>query len=198
MKSFIGTGSDSFASNSRAEIKVQGTADEERRSVILREDPVKIPGEPSNPVIHSVMERRSFLKSAGALAAPAIIPAAALGREGRTAPSERVTIGLVGAGGKGYDLMRDFYSQCKDEVQFVAIADPDASHAERGKRLAEKNWGEGCRTYRDFRELCARDDLDAVVVATPDHWHADVSLPGTAMQLLCAHLRVSPIFRRHL
>ena len=111
------------------------------------------------------MKRRSFLKSAGALAAPSIIPAAVLGREGRTAPSERVTVGLVGAGGKGYDLMRDFYSQCKDEVQFVAIADPDARHAERGKRLAEKNWGEGCRTYRDFRDLCARDDLDAVVVA---------------------------------
>ena len=51
-----------------------------------------------------------------------------------------MTVGLVGAGGKGYDLMRDFYSQCKDEVQFVAIADPDARHAERGKRLAEKNW----------------------------------------------------------
>lgn len=94
------------------------------------------------------MKRRSFLKSAGALAAPSIIPAAVLGREGRTAPSERVTVGLVGAGGKGYDLMRDFYSQCKDEVQFVAIADPDARHAERGKRLAEKNWGEGCRTTR--------------------------------------------------
>ena len=147
MKSFIGTGSDSFTANSRAEIKDQGTADEGLRLVIYRKDPVKIPGELFNPVIHSVMERRSFFKSAGALAAPAIIPADALGREGRTAPSERVTIGLVGAGGKGYDLMRDFYSQCKDEVQFVAIADPDATHAECGKRLAEKNWGEGRKTY---------------------------------------------------
>ena len=127
-------------------------------------------------MIHLVMQRRSFCKLAGAFAGPVILPASVLGRRGQTVPSERVTIGLIGAGGKGYDLMRDFYSQCRDEVQFVAIADPDTRHAERGKRLAEKNWGEGCKTYRDFRDLCGRDDLDAVVVATPDHWHALAAL----------------------
>ena len=140
------------------------------------QDFAKIPGEPSKAVIHLVMQRRSFCKLAGAFAGPVILPASVLGRRGQTVPSERVTIGLIGAGGKGYDLMRDFYSQCRDEVQFVAIADPDARHAERGKRLAEKNWGEGCKTYRDFRDLCGRDDLDAVVVATPDHWHALAAL----------------------
>ena len=122
------------------------------------------------------MKRRSFFKTTGAVISPLVIPASVLGREEKTAPSERVTIGLVGAGGKGTDLMRDFYSRCKDEVQFVAIADPDVKHAERGKQLAEKYWGQGCKTYKDFRELCDRDDLDAVVVATPDHWHAIAAL----------------------
>lgn len=116
------------------------------------------------------------MKKAGAVAAPTIVPAGVLGRGPKSAPSDRVTLGLVGAGGKGYDLMRDFFAQCKQEVQFVAIADPDQKHAARGKSLAEKNWGKGCTTYRDFRELCARDDLDAVVVATPDHWHALAAL----------------------
>ncbi len=117
------------------------------------------------------MKRRSFLKTASAVAAPSIVPASVLGRGGATAPSERVTMGVVGCGGKGHGLMQDFQSRCEKEVQFVAIADPDAKHCERGRQFAEKHWGEGCKIYKDFRELCARDDLDAVVVATPDHWH---------------------------
>ena len=122
------------------------------------------------------MKRRSFMRSAAVAAAPTVVPASVLGRNGRMGPSERVTIGLAGAVGKGYDLMWDFHSQCRDEVQFVAIADPDTKHVERGRRLAEKNWGEGCTTYRDFRAFCARSDLAAVVVAIPDHWHALAAL----------------------
>ena len=120
------------------------------------------------------MNRRSFLKTAAAFVAPTIIPASALGRGDKPAPSERVTIGLIGAGGKGLDLMGDF-SHCK-EAQFTAISDVDRRHLQKGKALAEKLYGEGCATHHDFRELCARKDLDAVVVATPDHWHALAAL----------------------
>ena len=121
--------------------------------------------------LKAMLKRRSFLKTAGAIAAPLIIPATALGTVDKAAASERVTLGLIGAGGKGLDLMGDFSRQCK-EVQFVAVADPDKVHANKGKALAEKLFGKGCETYQDFRHLCARKDIDAVVVATPDHWHA--------------------------
>ena len=124
-----------------------------------------------------MLKRRSFLKTAGAIAAPMIIPATALGTVDKPAASERVTLGLIGAGGKGLDLMGDFSRQCK-EVQFVAVADPDQVHAGKGKALAEKLFGKGCEIYKDFRQLCARKDIDAVVVATPDHWHALACLEG--------------------
>ena len=118
-----------------------------------------------------MLNRRGFLKTTGAILSPTIIPSMVLGTDEKPAASERVTVGLIGAGGKGLDLMGDFSRQCK-EVQFVAVADPDKVHAKKGKALAEKLFGKGCETYKDFRHLCARKDIDAVVIATPDHWHA--------------------------
>ena len=117
------------------------------------------------------LNRRTFLKASGAIVAPAIIPASALGFADKPAAGDRVTLGLIGSGGKGRDLMTDFNRTCK-EAQFVAVADPDRTQAERGRAVAEKLFGGGCKIYRDYRELCARKDIDAVVVATPDHWHA--------------------------
>ena len=117
------------------------------------------------------LNRRTFLKASGAIVAPAIIPASALGFADKPAAGDRVTLGLIGSGGKGRDLMTDFNRTCK-EAQFVAVADPDRTQAEKGRAVAEKLFGGGCKIYRDYRELCARKDIDAVVVATPDHWHA--------------------------
>lgn len=116
--------------------------------------------------------RRRFLKQAAfALSAPTIIPSSALGLDGATAPSERITMGLIGSGGQGVSNMNDFL-RFKD-VQVIAIADVDKTHREAAAKLVNKQHGnEDCALYNDFRELNARTDIDAVIVATPDHWHA--------------------------
>jgi hypothetical protein len=114
-------------------------------------------------------DRRKFLQStAAALAFPAIIPARALGREGKLPPSERVRLGHVGVGGQGTGLFQQF--QKLPGAQSVAVADCYADR--RNQRAGEC----GGKAYSDFRELLARDDVDAVVVATPDHWHVPVAI----------------------
>jgi predicted dehydrogenase len=138
--------------------------------------------------------RRDFLKTATALAAPAIIPGAALGF-GRPAPSNRVQVGCVGLGSQGSYDMRDFLKQA--DAQVVAVCDVHRLHyrdkpwgngpamgREPSRQLVEKTYAaekasgkyKGCDAYADFRELCGRKDIDAVLVGTPDHWHAMVAL----------------------
>jgi predicted dehydrogenase len=117
--------------------------------------------------------RRQFLKS-GALAAvavPYIIPGSALGKNGAVAPSNRIVMAAIGLGAQGREDLRGFLS--KDEVQMIAICDVDKSHAARAKTLVdERNGNSNCKLYSDFRELYAREELDAVMTALPDHWHA--------------------------
>ncbi len=131
------------------------------------------------------MQRRHFIKTATAIAAPTILPGSVLGQGGRSAPSERITIGVIGVGGMGTGDMNGLMRQ--KGTQILAVCDVD-SYKDRGRKGAkaqvEKYYGgkqtsgtyKGCDTYRDFRELCARKDIDAVVVATPDHWHALATL----------------------
>ncbi|MFT4639064.1 MAG: putative dehydrogenase [Verrucomicrobiales bacterium] len=132
------------------------------------------------------MQRRHFLKSsAGALSFPAIIPATAIGQGDRPAPSNRITLGVIGLGGMGNGDMSQLMRE--DDVQVVAVCDVHQKVGDKGlepgkarveKYYAEKNVADykGCSHYSDFRELCARKDIDAVVVATPDHWHALATL----------------------
>src|SRR5690606_4358771 len=135
--------------------------------------------------MHSIPRRR-FLQAA--LGTVALGPVSALARE---AANERLNVGVVGLGARGFHLLREFLSQ--GDVQVTAVCDVDRHHHR------ERPWGQGpalgreparelvasayaspksgrphrgVGVYADFRELCARDDLDAVVVATPDHWHA--------------------------
>jgi predicted dehydrogenase len=133
------------------------------------------------------LSRREFLAaSAAAAAAPAIIPASALGKGGRQAPSERVTMGFIGVGGMGMSNLGGFIGF--PDVQVVAVCDVESSVTtkaggqqfgrDKAKEVVEKKYAEqkrgdfkGCDTYKDFRELCARKDIQAVCVATPDHWH---------------------------
>jgi predicted dehydrogenase len=121
-----------------------------------------------------------------------IIPAGALGRAGRPSPAERVTMGIIGCGGMGMANMGSFLGH--PDCQVVAVCDVDARRRtklstqpygrEPAKEEVEKKYSEdmkggrfkGCDVYADFRELCARKDIQAVVVATPDHWHALASL----------------------
>ncbi len=113
--------------------------------------------------------RRGFLKtSAGAVAFPTVITSAALGTRTRAAASERVTLGHIGVGGQGSYLFSQF--QKLRDVQSVACA--DAYTERRAQRAAQC----GGKAYADFREVLARKDIDAVIVATPDHWHVPVAL----------------------
>jgi hypothetical protein len=118
------------------------------------------------------VSRRAFLKaSAAVVALPCLIPASALGKDGRPAPSERVVMGGIGLGNQGGGDMGAFLG--RSDVQYVAVCDAKQSVREGSKRRADQRYGDtGCAIYRDYRELLARKDLDAVHVATPDHWHA--------------------------
>jgi glucose-fructose oxidoreductase len=113
--------------------------------------------------------RRSFLKSAIlAASAPMILPSRIL--FGAETPSKRVTTGHIGVGGQGGGLLGGFLGV--GECQPVAAADPFKSRAQG----AAQRMGNGAKAYQDFRELLARDDIDAVVIATPDHWHVPIAI----------------------
>jgi predicted dehydrogenase len=121
--------------------------------------------------------RRDFLKrsAAGLVAIPWFIPARALGRDGFVAPSERIILGGIGLGPRGqYDLS---VMLPEKDVQFVAICDVQRSRRERVKQMADAHYGNSdCLMYSDLFELLARKDIEAVLIATGDHWHTLASL----------------------
>lgn len=117
--------------------------------------------------------RRDVLKTAAAagMAFPFVASSDALGA-GRNAPSDRVTMATIGVGGMGTGDMRSFMGH-RDEVQMVAVCDVDERHTSNAKNTVDKFYGnKDCRTYVDYRELLEQEELDAVAIATPDHWHA--------------------------
>jgi len=124
--------------------------------------------------------RRQFLKSAlavgsAAAMAPLVIPSSALGLDGFTAPSERVIVGGIGIGNRGtYDL--GCFLEQKD-VQFVAVCDIKEARRAFVKKMVDTRYGnEKCDTYRDFREVLDRKDIDAVLIATGPNWHATAAM----------------------
>jgi predicted dehydrogenase len=126
------------------------------------------PGRPAS-------SRRTFLKQsllAGRAAlAPLVVPARVLGRGGSVAPSNRIVLGGIGLGPRGRQVLGSMITE--PDVQFVAIADVQAALRESIKSLADETYGnKDCATFRDFRELLARPDIDAVLIATGDRWHA--------------------------
>jgi len=117
--------------------------------------------------------RRQFLKTSAiaagtALVWPTIIPSSVLGAD---APSNRITIGSIGVGNQGTSNLKGFMGQ--PGCQVIAICDVDASYREQARQIA-KLQPDSC--YNDFRDLLARDDIDAVVVCAPDHWHVPISI----------------------
>jgi len=127
--------------------------------------------------------RRRFLKATlAAVAAPSIIPASALGADGSTPPSERVAMGCIGVGGQGSGDMWAFLSDRR--VQVVAVCDVDAQRRDGARQAVESHYGRsvpsgayrGCAATTDFRDLLLRRDIDAVIIGTPDHWHAIISI----------------------
>jgi len=131
-----------------------------------------------NRMIPHLTRRQFFKKTAVAgagLAAPLILPARVLGRDGAVAPSERIVLAGIGLGPRGqYDLS---VMLPEKDVQFVAICDVQSSRRERVKQIADTHYGNrDCVIYRDMFEVLARPDIDAVLIATGDHWHALASL----------------------
>jgi len=127
----------------------------------------------------NAMTRRQFLKgsatAAAAAAFPLVMPSSALGAGDRPAPSNRIVMGFVGNGGQGTGDMGGFLGF--GEVQGVAVCDVDRNHRERAKNIIDGRYKtQDCAAYVDFRELVTRPDLDAVFCATPDHWHAIVTV----------------------
>ncbi|MCP5547510.1 MAG: Gfo/Idh/MocA family oxidoreductase [Akkermansiaceae bacterium] len=120
--------------------------------------------------------RRSFLKSATAFAGmPAIIPASVLGRNGKLPPSEKITVAGIGIGPRGREVLKSFLA--REDVRFVAVADVQKERREIVRRIANRHYGDdGCATHRDMREVLGRADIDAVLIATGDHWHATASI----------------------
>lgn len=110
--------------------------------------------------------RRQLLRSMGAVGLavtfPTIIPASVFGAD---APSNRVTLGVIGAGSKGTGGTKNFMSQ---GAQVIAVCDVDARNRRRMANIADIP-ASSC--YADFRELLSREDINAVLIATPDHWH---------------------------
>jgi len=148
------------------------------------------------------INRRRFLKSAGHLAVeagyaaagvigfPYIVSASALGKDGHVAASERIVMGCIGMGNQGtahmgwrgggvpnLNWVETGGFMGSSEVQVVAVCDVDARWRNRARDIANKYYGnKDCAAYSNFRELLAREDIDAVVTATPSHWNAIVDI----------------------
>jgi len=122
------------------------------------------------------ISRRPFLKTAlAALGAPLVVPAAALGRDGATAASERITLGAIGIGPRGRYVLNCMLAE--PDVRFLAVCDVQQSRRKIVKDMADAKYGnKDCVMYRDMFELFERDDIDSVLVATGDRWHALASI----------------------
>lgn len=120
--------------------------------------------------------RRHFVKSAAAaLAAPAIIPSRVLGRDGGTAPSNRITMAVFGWGMQGPHNTGQFL-RMKD-VQVVASCNVDKGHLQKSLEAINGHYGnQDCKAYHDYREVMQRQDIDTVMLALPDTWHALVAV----------------------
>ena len=137
-------------------------------------------GSDRNEPILANLTRRQYLKTAAAagaaVAVPTIIPASALGRGGAVAPSERITLGGIGIGNRGEFVLN--WMLPEPDVQFVAICDVRKERREAVKKLVDKRYDNNdCKMYPDMREfLATRGDIDALLIATGDRWHATAAI----------------------
>ena len=124
--------------------------------------------------------RRQFLQAttagaAAAFTAPYILTSSALGASDRAPASERIVMGAVGVGGRGTGNMRNFAG--RGDVQMVAACDVRKGQRDSAKNYVDSTYGTtDCKAYNDFREVIARDDIDAICIGTPDHWHAIITI----------------------
>jgi predicted dehydrogenase len=154
------------------------------------------------------MNRRHFLKKTsiagvGALAFPHLVSSSVLRGQPRPTPANRITLAVIGAGNQGLNDLRSFLRD--DRVQVVAVCDVNKESPgywdggiagrEPARRLVEGHYAnqsrdgayKGVAVYEDYREVLARDDIDTVLIATPDHWHAIPVIEGcqTGKDIFC-------------
>jgi len=123
------------------------------------------------------VSRRSFLETTAAAAslAATIVPSTALGRDGATAPSERIQLGIVGIGPRCRYVIKPILGF--DDVRCVAIAEVQKDRRDEGKAIVDTAYGNSdVNVYVDFQEVLGRSDIDAVIIATGDRWHAAASI----------------------
>ncbi len=123
--------------------------------------------------------RRHFLRTAafatGGIAVPTILPSSVIGSDGHTAPSNKITLGCIGVGGMGTYNMKNFAGQPGCRV--VAVCDAMQARRESAKEIVDATYGDrGCSLIADWREAIGRKDIDAVMIATPDHWHSLIAV----------------------
>ena len=116
--------------------------------------------------------RRDFLRrTTMACAVPMFVPAAVLGRNGAVPPSEQITLAAIGL---GFAWDTGLYTA---DTRLLAVCDVQRDRRENAARAVNQHYGnQDCRPYNDFREVLSRDDIDAVYIATPDHWHALITI----------------------
>ncbi len=121
--------------------------------------------------------RREFLVGAiaGSIAVPTIIPSSALGKAGEIAPSNKIVMGCIGLGIRGNRNARQFIRE--NDVRIVAACDVFGRQRDPAREFVDSYYeNKDCSDYNDFRELIAREDIDAVSLAVPDHWHVLIGL----------------------
>jgi len=124
---------------------------------------------------HLVSRRRFLSATALAFSAPMIVPSSVLGLGGATSPSNRITMGVVGWGMQGPGNTRGFMAHA--DCQVVATCDVDKNHLKAATDAVNEFYkNTDCRAYHDYRELMARKDIDAVMLAVPDNWHALIAV----------------------
>ncbi len=121
--------------------------------------------------------RRDFLKTSSAASAalvlPSIVPASVLGAD---APSKKITIGFIGTGDHGTGWNLHYYLKL-NEAKVVMVCDVDGFRMRKAKAMVDAQYdNEDCAMSKDFRDVLARKDIDAVMISTPDHWHTLISV----------------------
>jgi len=126
------------------------------------------------------MNRRNFVKklasgTGATVVTPNILPSHLWAGSSSPLPSNKVNMGFIGVGNMGTGHVRTFLGF--EDVRAIAVCDARKEHRERAKALIDEKYGnQECATYNDFRQLLSRDDIDAVLIAVPDHWHALIGL----------------------
>src|SRR5258708_973168 len=141
-----------------------------------------VPAKPeqyNSPVSMSIhLTRRTFLQRTAVTVAavPLLIHSEVLGANGAVAPSNRITVGFIGVGEHGTNWNLSYYLRLP-AAKVIAVCDVDSRRLQRAKETVDDRYKtEECSMTKDFREILARPDIDAVMISTPDHWHTLISL----------------------